>query len=373
MDSPSQLFPPLSQREYDTLKESIAEQGILIPIEFDAEGEIVDGHHRLKACQELGIEHYPKVVRSFASSQERDAHILTVNLTRRHLTPEQTAEVREKQRQLAGELRRQGKSQQETARIVGVDVRTIQRWEEKTSTNTTRSHWLTPDLRLSIPRDQHEVIARRAQAGESYSQIAADYKVTKQRIGKIVQMVKTRSQHPDPALTPPFPTKRYSCIVLDPPWPIAKIEREERPAQGPTLDYPTMSLEDIAHLPLPDLADPSGCHIYLWVTHRFLPTGLSLLETWGFHYQCLMTWVKPTGMTPFSWMYNTEHILFGRQGDLPLSRMGLKLSFEAPMERHSAKPEVFYQRVREASPGPRLEMFARLEREGFEGWGNELP
>ena len=85
-----------------------------------------------------------------------------------------------------------------------------------------------------------------------------------------------------------------------------------------------------------------------------------------------MTWVKPTGMTPYSWMYNTEHVLFGRVGNLPLERMGLKLSFEAPAARHSQKPEVFYERVLAASPEPRLELFARSPRAGFDAWGNEV-
>ncbi len=55
--------------------------------------------------------------------------------------------------------------------------------------------------------------------------------------------------------------------------------------------------------------------------------------------------------------------------------MGLKVAFDAPAPRggHSAKPDVFYERVREFSAGPRLEMFARQERDDFEGWGNELP
>jgi len=30
--------------------------------------------------------------------------------------------------------------------------------------------------------------------------------------------------------TPTVPTGRYSCIVIDPPWPMEKIEREVRPA-----------------------------------------------------------------------------------------------------------------------------------------------
>lgn len=144
--------------------------------------------------------------------------------------------------------------------------------------------------------------------------------------------------------------------------------------QGRDLDYPTMTIDEIGNLPILEQANPAGCHLYLWVTHKYLPVGLRLFESWGFRYQCLMTWVKPTGMTPYSWMYNTEHVLFGRVGGLQLERLGLKLSFDAPVSKggHSRKPGAFYERVLEASPGPRLEMFARRERLGFDVWGNEV-
>lgn len=174
---------------------------------------------------------------------------------------------------------------------------------------------------------------------------------------------------------PPRPTPpegKYRCLVIDPPWPMPKIERAERPAQGDALPYETMTLDEIAELPIPDLAHEDGCHIYLWVTHRFLPAGLDLFEQWGVKYQCVMTWRKNVGITPFSWMYDTEHVLFGRVGNLQLDQLGLRLSFEAAVTVHSAKPDVFYERVLAASPEPRLEMFARQPRNGFTVWGNEV-
>jgi N6-adenosine-specific RNA methylase IME4 len=117
---------------------------------------------------------------------------------------------------------------------------------------------------------------------------------------------------------------------------------------------------------------PDGCHVYLWVTQKYLPAGLDLFRAWGVTYQCLLTWVKPTGMTPYSWMYNTEHVIYGHVGNLKLERLGLKLSFDAPVVRHSQKPDVFYERVLQASPGPRLEMFSRQPRDGFTAWGAEV-
>jgi N6-adenosine-specific RNA methylase IME4 len=146
-----------------------------------------------------------------------------------------------------------------------------------------------------------------------------------------------------------------------------------RPAQGLYPDYPTMTLEQLAALPVRDLAHDDGCHLYLWTTQKFLPDAIKLVDAWGFNYQCLMTWVKPGGMTPYSFMYNTEHVIFARRGNVPLSKLGEKLSFEAPATGHSIKPDIFYQRVALVSPGPRLDMFARSAHEGFTAWGNEAP
>lgn len=166
---------------------------------------------------------------------------------------------------------------------------------------------------------------------------------------------------------------RYRTIVCDPPWPVAKIERKVRPRQGASLDYAVQGLDWIADLPVEEWADPTGCHLYLWTTHKYLPAALEIFAGWGAKYECLMTWVKPTGMTPFSWMYNTEHVLFGRIGGLPVEQKGLKLNFSSTGRPiHSEKPDVFYDLVEMASPEPRLEMFARRARlTGWDYWGDQ--
>lgn len=170
---------------------------------------------------------------------------------------------------------------------------------------------------------------------------------------------------------PDLPPGSYRTIVIDPPWPMERIERTARPMQPGTLDYPTMTLEEIKGKWRDGLAAPDGCHVYLWFAHKYLPAALDCFKAWGVDYQCLMTWVKPTGMTPYSWMYNTEHVLFGHVGSLPLNVLGRRLSFEAPVVRHSQKPDVFYELVRDVSPEPRLDMYARGPHDGFEAWGNE--
>jgi N6-adenosine-specific RNA methylase IME4 len=162
---------------------------------------------------------------------------------------------------------------------------------------------------------------------------------------------------------------KYACLVIDPPWPVQKIEREVRPRQA-SFDYPTMSADELRALLVPRRAD-TNAQLYCWTTHKFLPLAFQLVESWGFRYECLLTWVKNVGFTPFSWMYSTEHVLFARRGNLPLLRKGLRLDFHAKVREHSRKPDEFYDLVREASPGPRLDWFSREAREGFDQCGNE--
>jgi len=193
------------------------------------------------------------------------------------------------------------------------------------------------------------------------------------------QRIVNRRNEPQPSdRIPPLPGT-YRCIIVDPPWPMAKIEREVRPLQGQApgtvgRQYPTMTidqLKDETWCPVDTHAD-DDCHLYLWITHKYLKDALALVEEWGFRYQCVMTWVKNVGITPFSWMYDTEHVLFATRGNLKLEQLGLRLSFSAMTQGHSIKPDVFYERVAAASPGPRLEMFARTSRDGFDCWGNEV-
>jgi len=170
---------------------------------------------------------------------------------------------------------------------------------------------------------------------------------------------------------PEAPERKYACFVVDPPWPMEKIERDARPNQPSVIDYPSMTLEEIEAFTVVRDSAATDAHLYLWVTHKHLPAAFVIARAWGFKYQCLMTWCKNVGFTPFSWMYSTEHALFCTRGSLKMKKLGLRLNFDGKVREHSRKPEEFYDRVREASPGPRLDVFSREQRDGFDTWGNE--
>ncbi len=88
-----QLLPSLSPEEYADLKADIAERGVQVPVEFDESGNILDGHHRMQICAELGIKNYPSIVRSGFTEEQKTEHVLSLNLNRRHLSKEQRAEL----------------------------------------------------------------------------------------------------------------------------------------------------------------------------------------------------------------------------------------------------------------------------------------
>jgi ParB-like chromosome segregation protein Spo0J len=87
------LVPELSPEEFESLKQSIKKaNGLYVPIIVNQDGIILDGHHRYKACQELGIE--PKtIVREFSDKSKEQLFVIECNLIRRQLNNFQRTEL----------------------------------------------------------------------------------------------------------------------------------------------------------------------------------------------------------------------------------------------------------------------------------------
>ena len=168
-----------------------------------------------------------------------------------------------------------------------------------------------------------------------------------------------------------IPPGRYSCIVIDPPWPMQKIERDVRPNQV-GFDYPTMSEEELADFDVQAMA-ADDCHLFCWTTQRFLLMAIRLIEGWGFNYVFEMVWHKPGGFQPIGLpQYNCEFAIYAQRGSPKfVETTDFFTCFQALRREHSRKPDKFYDVIRRVTPEPRIDVFSREARPGFAQYGNE--
>ena len=170
------------------------------------------------------------------------------------------------------------------------------------------------------------------------------------------------------------PDKQYGTLVIDPPWPMKKIEREVRPNQV-EFDYPTMDYDQLrAFRSTFQRLTAANCHVFMWTTQRFLPMALRLFEDYDVKYVLTMVWHKPGGFQPVGLpQYNCEFVLYGRVGSPEfIDTTAFNCCFEAARTEHSRKPDEFYDLVRRVTTGERIDVFSREPREGFEQFGNEV-
>ncbi len=84
MTAPYQLLPPLTAELRAALRADIAARGVMIPVELDENGAILDGHHRAAIAAELGID-YPTIVREGWSEAQKRDHVYKINILHRQL------------------------------------------------------------------------------------------------------------------------------------------------------------------------------------------------------------------------------------------------------------------------------------------------
>jgi len=139
------------------------------------------------------------------------------------------------------------------------------------------------------------------------------------------------------------------------------------------LPYPSLQTDQIERMRSQVLQYMArNAHLYLWTTHSHLPDALKVMDAWGFVYKHLITWFKDRMGLGYYFRNHTEFLLFGVRGSLSTRANDLLDYVEERATQHSRKPGAAYTLIERASPGPRLELFARRRRLGWSVWGNEV-
>lgn len=88
-----QNMPDITGEKWEEFKRDIQANGIKVAVLYDEDGNILDGHQRVRACEELGIAEFPKEVRTGLSEKAKYVLAMSLNYHRRQLTPQQQHEI----------------------------------------------------------------------------------------------------------------------------------------------------------------------------------------------------------------------------------------------------------------------------------------
>ena len=383
------LIPPLSAEERQQLEDNIVEHGSardpLVVWGCDGTLTLLDGHNRYEICTRLGLPFDVHEMR-FSSRDEAEDWIDKNQLGRRNLTADAFTLLlgrrynrAKKSPKAAGALKGKGVEKSSTASVLAKEHGVT----EKTVRNAGKFAESVEKAKAIDPQIEAKVSAGKAPPRAAVVKAAALLEKAPERAREIIEggkkmadVIREEKRAEVVAKLESVEAKKakalaghYDVIVIDPPWPMEKIERDVRPNQS-EFDYPTMTEADLVAMKMPS-AD--ACHLWLWTTHRFLPMALRLLDAWKFKYVCTFVWHKPGGFQPIGLpQYNCEFAVYARRGTPQfIDTKAFPVCFDALRGKHSEKPEAFYDVVRRVTAGRRIDIFNRREIDGFDVWGKE--
>jgi len=191
----------------------------------------------------------------------------------------------------------------------------------------------------------------------------------------------------------------YQVIYADCPWRFEAYTEAASgvPQQADGQHYDTMAVQDLAKLPVGDLA-ASDCALFMWGISSHLPQVLWLADQWGFRFASkAFTWAKlnkhaeataqkaaaagdpvmPSADTNWfmgmghSTRRNTEDCWLFTKGRPKRIDRGVRELIVSPVREHSRKPDETYDRIERLFAGPYAELFSRKSRARWSSWGNQ--
>jgi N6-adenosine-specific RNA methylase IME4 len=281
-----QLLPRLSPEEFEALERSIIAHGVLVPVEYDEAGEIIDGHHRVEICESLGLVDWPRFVRKGLSEVDKRTLSRELNFARRH-PPRRTPAA---------------------------------------------APYGAPG---AYGNDGFARAGDRARQGR------------RQVSGHLCR----------------------SALALRRPL------GSDRPRKERGKSLSDDGFRDIAGL-FKEIGEPAtdAAVLFLWATNPMLHDGLRVMAAWGFDYVHHWIWDKEVAGTGYWGRDRHELLLIGRRGNVasPLPGSQPETVYRERKGKHSQKPDFFAETIERLYPAmPRLELFCRKPRPGWDVWGFE--
>jgi N6-adenosine-specific RNA methylase IME4 len=398
------IFPLVEGDDFDELVKDIRERGLRERIEL-LTGQILDGRNRYLACVAAGLipveltapnaghlRYFHSYVPAGADTPSQDelvAYVISKNLRRRQLNESQRAQVAARLGKLqhGGDRSKpsiEGLSTEKRASMVNVGRASVERADavERDGVSELQRKVQTGELRIStaamiarLPRDEQVKLLREsvpAAVKAAAKEINATVREERRANVNALHAVLSRNSAPLPL------DRKYPVIYGDP------ASRFNSGFSGRSIEnhYPTETIEDWCKLPVRDLALDHS-RLFLWTTIPQLARTIELLlPAWGFVYASSCCWDKTSpdhereSATGY-WFRNQHEILLLATRGAPALPKPSDVPVSMYRERkgaHSAKPDFYREMIERMTPGlPRIELFARSRREGWEVWGNQAP
>ena len=370
------LIPPLTSEEFKQLEQNCLAEGIREAI-LTWNGFIIDGHNRYEIATKWNLDYQTK---SKHFKDKLDAKIWMVNnqFGRRNLQDfvkgELIKALEELERQKGQEIYKEKaifKGNQHSAPLSIIDN------EPKHDTRkivAEKLGWSTGKKAQFdvVVKKAPEEVKEKLRTGEvSINQVYQEIKKEEKKIerDKKIEEVKAKIEEENLVIE----DKKYHVIAIDPPWAyeekggFSSLEYDAESNRG-AVDYPTMTVEQIKKIELPEAED---CVLFLWTTHAFLRDSFEILEQWGYKYKATLVWDKVKMGIGRTVRMQVEFCLIGIKGNPIINGSSERDIITESRREHSRKPEAFYEMVERMCIGNKLDYFSRQNRINWEHYGAE--
>jgi len=356
------LVPLLTDEEYAGLEQNCIKNGIRDSIVIWKETKepvytVIDGHNRYKIAQKNKLK-YDTVMVNFESKDEAKIWIINNCLDRRNLNDAQRIMLALKMDDI---IKAKAKTQQirkpksvPTMLSEQKPIETRREVAKIAGTGRLAVDKMRTILDKGTPEQKEKVLSGKS----TISAVSRDIK----RVEKKEEIKR---------IPPSKLEGKYNVLLADPPW---QYDITNTAIRGNADDqYPTMDIEKIKELPIENITLDNAV-LFLWTTSSMIRKAFDVIEAWGFEFKTSMVWVKDRIGTGFYVRSKHEILLIGVKGSFtPMTTKLPDSAIMAKKEKHSKKPEIFYDIIEKMYAGQKyIELFARNERDGWDSWGEEI-
>lgn len=276
------------------------------------------------------------------------------------------AEIKLRAQRRGGEILAKMESQQgKRTSIQGVEKSKTKQYEEIGINTADASRW---QQIAALPTQKFEAVIAETKS--------ADKELTTASVLREVQAHK-RETHHETLKQQELPDSKYRVFYADPPWQYndSGVITDSDAYGKAERHYPTMSIDALCELGaiVKEMSDDDAV-LFMWVTSPLLEDSFKVISAWGFEYKTSFVWDKIKHNFGHYNSVRHEFLLVCTRGSCTPDNLKLFDSVQSVerSEKHSEKPEEFRAIIDTLyTHGNKIELFARVEKDGWDCWGNE--